>query len=394
MAKTKETEMQRRARSTFSYNGKRYEATGADKKEADMNAALMLDKLKRGEIGISENMTVKRWAAEWLETYKKPSVTDKTYKDYKLQIDNHITPAIGSYRVSEVKDIHLQKILNSRVGMSLSTVRRLKLTIRSLFAQAKRSRLIMHDPSEYLIMPKTHEGTHRSITQFEREHFLKAAATHHAGLMYKTMLYCGLRTGEAAALSWNEVDFNAKVLHVRHAMESGTGDMKEPKTAAGIRDVPIPDALLPELREAYDPARQFGPVFTQQTTGKRHTETSRMKAWNSLKKEIDISMGAKYGKVKAKDGKMRMTKILSVVAPDFVPYCLRHTYCTDLQNAGVPINVAKYLMGHTLLEMTARIYTHTDKAALDDAAERINGRPPDHATATPASLESPLRIAE
>jgi hypothetical protein len=35
--------------------------------------------------------------------------------------------------------------------------------------------------------------------------------------------------------------------------------------------------------------------------------------------------------------------IVHAVAADINPYCLRHTYCTDLQDKGVPINIAKYL---------------------------------------------------
>ena len=48
------------------------------------------------------------------------------------------------------------------------------------------------------------------------------------------------------------------------------------------------------------------------------------------------------------------------LAEDFVPYDLRHTYCTDLQKAGVDIRVAQKLMGHSSIEVTANIYTHVD----------------------------------
>lgn len=78
-------------------------------------------------------------------------------------------------------------------------------------------------------------------------------------------------------------------------------------------------------------------------------------------------MDGKFEKKKAKDGKMRLTKVLSVVASDFVPYCLRHTFCTDLQKKGMPINVAKYLMGHSDISVTANIYTH-----ITDAANKIS----------------------
>ena len=64
--------------------------------------------------------------------------------------------------------------------------------------------------------------------------------------------------------------------------------------------------------------------------------------------------------------------VLSVIASDLVPYCLRHTFCTDLQDAGVPINIAKYLMGHSDISLTAKIYTHTTDKAIQEAAKKIN----------------------
>lgn len=64
--------------------------------------------------------------------------------------------------------------------------------------------------------------------------------------------------------------------------------------------------------------------------------------------------------------------IESKVAEDLTPYCLRHTYCTDLQDAGVPLNIAKYLMGHDDVSVTANIYTHTTETALESAIDSID----------------------
>ena len=60
------------------------------------------------------------------------------------------------------------------------------------------------------------------------------------------------------------------------------------------------------------------------------------------------------------------------VSPDLVPYCLRHTFCTDLQDAGVPINVAKVLMGHSSIKVTAQIYTHHTEKSMESAREKMN----------------------
>ena len=53
----------------------------------------------------------------------------------------------------------------------------------------------------------------------------------------------GLRAGEIRALRWGDIDFTSNTIHVsRSALPDGTA--KEPKTAAGVRTVP----LLPECR--------------------------------------------------------------------------------------------------------------------------------------------------
>ena len=125
-------------RSTFYYQGKQYAATSkASQKDADKKAALKLDKLERGEVGVNGKMTVERWAKEWLEVYKKPVVAEKCYKRYKRYIDNIIVPEIGNIRMLDVKDIHLQKVLNTRAGYSYSEVKSLYDVVRSIFKKAR-----------------------------------------------------------------------------------------------------------------------------------------------------------------------------------------------------------------------------------------------------------------
>lgn len=55
------------------------------------------------------------------------------------------------------------------------------------------------------------------------------------------------------------------------------------------------------------------------------------------------------------------------VAKDLVPYDLRHTFCTDLRDKGVPIEVAKDLMGHADISLTSRIYSHPTKTSIEKA---------------------------
>lgn len=350
-----------RFRSTFYFEGKRYETTGKTQKEADKKAAIKHESLKRGDVGISSNMTVARWAHEWLETYKRPSVGEGQYKNYLLHIDGVIIPAIGSMTLKSVKDVHLQKIMNSRIGKSKSDVSKLRMTMNAIFNRAVLSKLIPFNPAANLELPVANDGTHRNITDIERAAILKLAETHKAGLWVKMILFCGLRPGETRALDWRHIDFDKKIVRVEQSMKASTKIIDTPKTKAGIRNIPIPDRYLSDLLAKRD--SPFNPVFVKNEVGERHDKASMDRIWKSFKRDLDIQMGAKVYRNQIK---------ISIVANDLVPYCLRHTYCTDLQDAGVPINVARYLMGHSDISMTAKVYTHTTDTAIKEAAEKIN----------------------
>lgn len=350
-----------RYRSTFTFEGKRYECAGTTKQEADKKAALKEDQLKRGEIGISGNMSVRKWANEWIDVYKRPIIGYGQLRNYQSIINGAIFPAIGDMSITSVKEIHLQRIMNAHTGYSKSYLMKLRATMKGMFERAKSSKLILYSPAENLELPAATDGTHRSINDYERKYILHLADTHHAGLWIKTLLYTGIRPGESRALDWRHVNFDRGILHIEQSIKASTETIGTPKSIAGIRDIPIPTSLLGDFVRSR--AEPFDPIFKQITTNQRHTTASMRGLWGSFKRDLDILMGAKVYRNKI---------ILSVVATDLVPYCLRHAYCTDLQDAGVPINIARYLMGHTDIATTAKIYTETTDRAIQIAAEKIN----------------------
>lgn len=340
-------------RKTARYNGKKYEATGKTEAEALTKLADKLAAAKRGEETVGGSMTVNTWFSQWMETYKKPKgLAKKSVDMYEQKYKNYIRPAIGRLKLKDVRDIHLQKILNSQAGKSSSHVKKLRMILQEIFKRARQSRLIPYDPSELLELPQTTEGKRRSITDVERAEILKLADTHPRGLWVLTLLYTGMRPGETAALTWADVDFSSKEIHVHAAKESGTKEIKCPKTAAGVRDIPMHAELYSKLLAARKSG--FSLVFPNSSGSMADDDTMR-RWWKSFLRSLDIQMGAEV---------YRNQIVASKLTPGLTPYCLRHTFCTDLQRAGVPINVAKELMGHSDISVTANIYTHKDSATL------------------------------
>ena len=56
----------------------------------------------------------------------------------------------------------------------------------------------------------------------------------------------------------------------------------------------------------------------------------------------------------------------------FTPHTFRHTYATNLYYAGIDIKRCQYLLGHSSIEMTLKVYTHLDNKNDDGSVDKIN----------------------
>lgn len=349
-------------RKTARYNGKKYQAYGKNELEAMTKLAEMLAAAKRGEEVIGGSMTVDAWYKQWKATYKDPKgLTAKSLGMYDEKYNGYIKPAIGYMKLKDVRDTHLQKILNGQTGMSFSHVEKIRRVLREMFSRARKSRLIAYDPSEDLELPAVKDGKHRSITEEERKVILKVAEYHDSGLWVLTLLYTGMRPGEAAALNWRDIDLDGGMIHVHAALESGSTKIKAPKTEAGFRDIPIHADLLWRLRKAK--GMPFDPVFKTQSGG-RQNSGSISRLWKAFVREMNITMGAEVYRNQVKESKM---------ADDLTMYCLRHTFATDCARAGVPLETVRWLMGHADISTTANIYQHRDDTTLRAGMALLDG---------------------
>lgn len=352
----------RYVKKTFTFEGKRYYVYGKNESDALLQRELKKKELEEGRRVLSGNMSVSDWSQDWLETYKKPSVNYRHYKDIRNIIAKFIEPAIGDIQIKKVKPLHLQKIMNGLSNYSKSYNDKIYDVIRQIFAEAWRNNLIMENPAAALKKPAGRAPKkRRAITDQERAYTLRVAEYHRGGLFVLIMLYCGLRPGEVGALKWCDLDLEQRTINVHQAIKSDNS-VKGPKTASGVRIVPIPAPLLERLLRE-DRSNPFSWVCTN-TQGNRLTESSIQVLWESFRREMNIVAGCR----------MKRLKLIPPfpIAEDLTLYCYRHTYCTDLQAAGVPINVAKELMGHSSISVTAQIYTHRSEAAFNNAADLID----------------------
>ena len=348
---------------TFSFGGKRYHVYGHTTTEAREKARARKALLEAGVKEVRGNETVSSWAKTWLEVYKAESVSPAWYKTMRGIVNGIIEPSIGTMRVRSVQPIDITRVLSTMAGRSDSYVHKVRIILNQIFEAAEDNGLTARNPVKGAKSPIcASKPARRTISVYERELTLKTANKHpRDGLFVLLMLYCGLRPQEAAVLRRSDLDYSRQVLHVTRALKSD-GTVGAPKSAAGVRDIPLPSVLI-EFLQQFD----FQPdeYLCVNAHGNRLSHTSIRGLWRRFRRAMELEHGTQV---------KRNALVEPHLPPDFTPYLYRHTYCTDLQDAGVPLVVAARMMGHSDVKITARIYTHASADSFDDALARIEVR--------------------
>lgn len=173
--------------------------------------------------------------------------------------------------------------------------------------------------------------------------------------LYETLYYCGLRKGEARALTWEDIDFEEKELRVnKNVVSIGSESSKyysltTPKTKSSIRTIPIPDILLNDLKALLESDKKVYGFNTK---------------WFLFGKDDPIT----NSKVRChKNSLCKKAGLRQIRIHDF-----RHSCASLLINNGANITIVAKYLGHTKIDETLNTYSHMYKNKLNDIVNTIN----------------------
>lgn len=333
---------------TFSFDGKRYYVRGNTLKEIAERKAKKKLELEHDLVVYDSSMPLSQWSEIAIDTYKA-GVSKRSVYEMRTRVARHILPDLGNIPIGKIKPVQCQQLINSKEGLSKGYITKICQDLKFLFRTAVENDMIRKNPAENLTKPKGTVSHRRSITPKERDALLSVCDADPCYLLFLLMLFCGCRPAEAAEVRGYDITEREGIpfLHIR-----GT------KTENSDRYVPIPEALYGRLSasEPFD-------VLSPNRSGRKHSLASYKRLVAHLYRDLNIKLGCRTYR--------NQLVPPFPLAEDFVPYCLRHTYCTDLQKAGVDIRTAQKLMGHADIQTTANIYTHQDDETLLTAARLL-----------------------
>ena len=341
------------------------------KAEATSAGAKAMNEYKTaGTVNTPSDISMHDYLNYWIEMYCIPNLKPTTIANYRKYIRLHISPKIGKYHLASITAEQLQTLINDMVsdGYSKNTILGIKGILSSSLNYAVQPlHYINASPMTYVKIPKGSRSTFRS-SQYVRdviekdvidkifERFPKGSST------YLPMLFayhCGMRLGEAYAVTWDNVNFEDKTITINKQLQ---WDLEKkhwyltPPKYNSVRTIDIDSFLfdlLSELKEKQNKAKEY---YAEEYTT----------IYSNDNDGININCGEIVNFINIYENggfiQPRTMQHTSTVIHQFYPafnfHSLRHTHCTRLLEAGLPLKYVQERLGHKNISVTMDIYNH------------------------------------
>ena len=282
---------------------------------------------------------------QWLKLYKAQTLKPTTLAGYRSNLKCHIYPALGDIPLDRITTADIQKFLNEHANLARSTLHTMQILVGEILQSAFEDSLIPTNPasSKRLCNPssgkKTREALELGILK-EIVHKIPLLEDQEDICLMALLTLTGMRRGEVLGLRWEDIDFDAGLIHVRRSVTypSNRPNVSTPKSKNGYRDVPIP----PQLHLLLFKCRSSGYVVGGEVPISKQTFRNSM---TRIEKQIDLH-GA-------------------------TPHVFRHTLMTMFDRAGVGAKTIQAIAGHGDIKITMNRYVHSQTDQLLSAGEKI-----------------------
>ena len=380
-----------------SYGKRRYIYSKDIIKLREREQEILRDRMDGISSEVAKNQTLNMMFDKYMDS-RKGELENRTFAGYMYQYDAYVRNTIGQKKIASIKysDILLfYKGLMKDKGLSYGTIEHMQREINPAFEMAVRDNLIRVNPcSQVLGQVKKQTGAERgkryALSPEHQNSFLEFMSGHpvynHWKPIFTFLLGTGLRAGEMSGLTWDDINIEEAILKVDHALVYFAGKrnktkkklyMKEPKTEAGKRTVPLVKEVIVALDEIKKYQIENGIECTSSIDG--YENFVFLNRFGNVFIEYNLDRALKRIIKSYNDEELfaaKKEKRKPDLLPHFTCHCLRHTFCTRLCENDTNIKVIQSIMGHKDIQTTMNIYAEvTEKkkqTAMNEIANKLN----------------------
>lgn len=328
------------------------------RKAAERFEAEQLGRRDRGEMTTDRGkQTLRDFGLEYKERYAAVEHTERTQKTNAVLWNKHVLPKLGDYRLTDLSAnpeiVQGWKSALVKEGVGEGSIGKALAILSAVLTKAVEWNRIPSNPARTVKAPNKKRKraiTAIAMTDVERirRHLNQRDAT-----LISVLAYCGLRPGEALALTW--ADIRERTIMVDKAIS--LGEEKGTKTGA-IRSAELPATVKDDL-SAWQKSTgvMVGLVFPGHDGG--HWTDSAWRNWRSrVFQPACEAIGLATITVAQKEGRTKhKRKRYSQTYDGPRPYDLRHSCACYLLRAYDDLVYVAARMGHSI-KMLSDVYSH------------------------------------
>jgi integrase len=282
-----------------------------------------------------------------------------TIDNYRSLATHHLIPQIGTTKLQQLTADQLDEWIDERAGeLSTRSLRLIHQILERAIRQAQARDKVRRNVATLIMIPEGKEGHPSKAMTLDQATRLLQALESETDLQLAAYvvlsLLTGIRTEEARALTWAEVDLKAGTVAVYRSVRT-KGDTKTRKSR---RILKLPTKAVHTLRTHY----------THQATQRREAADT----WHDHDLVFCREDGTPLDRWQVRREFQKITQTAGLGA-DWTPRELRHSFVSILSNnGGVRIEDISDLMGHSGTSVTETVYRHEIRPALTKAATAMN----------------------
>lgn len=177
------------------------------------------------------------------------------------------------------------------------------------------------------------------------------------------LLETGLRVSELYGLTKQDINFDKRCINVNHQL-CRTGDkpyfITSTKSKSGNRVIPMSQIAYDTLNDVIK--NRKSPKIEYMVDG----YSGFLFLDRAGKPKVAMHLQGYMRRIHKKYQKQHNIPPFKVT-----PHVLRHTFCTNMQQAGLDVKTLQYIMGHSNSSVTLDVYTHTDVDSVINAFEAV-----------------------
>jgi len=324
--------------------------TELSRREARSLLQKRVSEINQGRHRARPMMTLERFAREHWQAGALLALKPSSASYYNFQLDKHVLPVLGSYRLCDLSRPVVQQFLleRKRKGYSSSTVHGIRTTLAKVLQAAVEYGYLEINPARAIQIGEREPKQERRLLSLTQVRTLLSNLTGPCHTIVFVAVLTGMRIGEILALRWKRLDFLRGTIEVAETFSNG--QFGTPKTRSSRRVVPMSTLLREALETHKLGCGRPGPEELVFCTTKG-TPLSPKNLYNRVLARTCDRIGL----------------------PRISWHSFRHTNATLLGEVGESLKTAQSILGHSDLETTLNTYMHAIPDSQRRAVERVAG---------------------